>query len=104
MGLLLIGLFCVLLTPQPAAADISQSSTAGCSATINGQSADRPLTTEVSGRHGHTCGSVPSCYEYGEAAYREHPFLKATALTVRRIVACRPPARAGVHISTRNER
>ena len=46
MGLLLIGLFCVLLTPQPAAADISQSSTAGCSATINGQSADRPLTTD----------------------------------------------------------
>ena len=45
VGLLLTGLFCVLLTPEPAAAVISQSPSAGCSATINGQSGDSPVTT-----------------------------------------------------------
>ena len=51
---------------------------------------------EVSGRHRHLCGSVPSCSKYGEAAYRNHGFLRATTLTLRRLIACRPPVRDAV--------
>jgi putative component of membrane protein insertase Oxa1/YidC/SpoIIIJ protein YidD len=46
---------------------------------------------EVSGRRGHVCGSTPSCSEYGETAYLTHGFAKATALTIRRVLRCRPP-------------
>lgn len=49
---------------------------------------------EVSGRRAHVCGSVPSCSEYGEAAYQAHGFVRATALTVAHIARCRPPAAA----------
>ncbi|MDQ6845966.1 MAG: membrane protein insertion efficiency factor YidD [Candidatus Dormibacteraeota bacterium] len=48
---------------------------------------------EVSGRRGHICGSSPSCSEYGELAYRNYGFFTATALTLRHLVACGPPAR-----------
>ena len=51
---------------------------------------------EVAGRVPHACGSTPTCSEYGAAAYREHGFFRATAMTVRRVARCRPPAGRGV--------
>lgn len=51
---------------------------------------------EVSGRVPHVCGSTPSCSEYGDAAFRDRGFLRATALTMRRVARCRPPARGGI--------
>jgi putative component of membrane protein insertase Oxa1/YidC/SpoIIIJ protein YidD len=50
---------------------------------------------EVSGSRGHVCGSVPSCSEYGELAYRSHGFARATILTLSHVARCRPPV-AGV--------
>lgn len=47
---------------------------------------------EVSGRNGHRCGSTPTCSEYGDIVYRTHGFVKATALTLRHLLSCRPPA------------
>ncbi len=39
---------------------------------------------------GGACRFYPSCSEYAELVYKNYPFLKATALTFKRILACHP--------------
>lgn len=58
---------------------------------------------EVSSRHGHTCGSIPTCSEYGEAAYRNHSFLAATALTLQQVLRCRPGPHPEVHAPSQTD-
>jgi putative membrane protein insertion efficiency factor len=44
---------------------------------------------------GVRCRHEPSCSAYALEAYRKHPVLRASSLTLRRIVSCRPGGTSG---------
>jgi putative membrane protein insertion efficiency factor len=44
------------------------------------------------------CRFYPSCSNYAKEAYTEHGFARATALTARRLVRCRPFGPHGVDL------
>ena len=44
----------------------------------------------ISPKLGNRCVFDPSCSRYSEVAYREKGFLKGSALTINRLLRCRP--------------
>jgi putative membrane protein insertion efficiency factor len=41
------------------------------------------------------CRYHPTCSQYGREAFRQHPFVFALSLTIRRILRCHPLAKGG---------
>ncbi len=50
----------------------------------------------ISPRFPARCRFYPTCSQYALEAYRNHPFLRATALTVWRLLRCQPCCRGGI--------
>jgi len=44
---------------------------------------------------GNNCRFNPSCSQYGIAAFKSFPFVKAVALTIKRIFKCHPFSEGG---------
>lgn len=50
-----------------------------------------------------SCRFYPTCSSYAVACYKEHSFVKASALTVRRLCACHPFNEGGIDLPPVNK-